>query len=271
MIAAQMEGRICAGIEINPAYVDVIVNRFAQFVGDYGKVRYRQMAGKYHMKKCRRCEETKPLDEFHLDKRRQIYAARCKQCHDLAPRICVVCGDGFIGKTGQKACTTICKSRLRPKTYRNCDHCDQRFGPLHHLRSRFCSQKCHHASREKGARKASARPTKQARAANKAIEYAIKVGRVHRPLTCDACSRDGRIEAAHYDYKRRLDVRWLCVSCHRKWDKADPKGGVVKYAASAPKRWQNFTGEAATLDGGGTFEATKEDRPAGTRVEAVAV
>lgn len=47
--------------------------------------------------------------------------------------------------------------------------------------------------------------------ANGAVARALKRGGI------------GLIEAAHYDYSRPLDVRWLCRSCHRRWDHADPK------------------------------------------------
>lgn len=34
MIAAEMTGRACVGLELNPAYVDVIVQRWQNFTGD---------------------------------------------------------------------------------------------------------------------------------------------------------------------------------------------------------------------------------------------
>lgn len=55
------------------------------------------------------------------------------------------------------------------------------------------------------------------------ISRAIKKGLLTRPSICEQCGKGGRIEAAHYDYSQPLNVRWLCVSCHRRWDKAEPK------------------------------------------------
>ncbi|MCC7409315.1 MAG: hypothetical protein IT442_14715 [Phycisphaeraceae bacterium] len=37
----------------------------------------------------------------------------------------------------------------------------------------------------------------------------------------------GRIEAAHFNYDEPLRVRWLCCSCHRRWDKRHPKHGTI--------------------------------------------
>ena len=34
LIAAEMSGRVCYGIELNPAYVDVAVQRWQQFTGE---------------------------------------------------------------------------------------------------------------------------------------------------------------------------------------------------------------------------------------------
>jgi len=56
-----------------------------------------------------------------------------------------------------------------------------------------------------------------------AVRRAIQDGLLKRPTTCTACGGLGPIEAAHQDYSRPLDVRWLCRPCHRQWDAAVPK------------------------------------------------
>jgi formylmethanofuran dehydrogenase subunit E len=60
--------------------------------------------------------------------------------------------------------------------------------------------------------------------ARQAVRTAIKQGRLQRPDSCEECGRVIFVEAAHKDYSRHLDIRWLCRTCHRKWDAADPKG-----------------------------------------------
>lgn len=62
-----------------------------------------------------------------------------------------------------------------------------------------------------------------ARNARMATFNAIRKGTLTRPSACEQCGKGGRIEAAHHDYTRPLDVRWLCQSCHRSWDIAEPK------------------------------------------------
>lgn len=55
-----------------------------------------------------------------------------------------------------------------------------------------------------------------------AVERAVKRGQLVRPSVCEECgATPKRIEAAHYDYRaeNHLRIRWLCVSCHRKWDR----------------------------------------------------
>lgn len=48
-----------------------------------------------------------------------------------------------------------------------------------------------------------------------AVRYAIKVGALMRPATCERCNRGGTIQAHHEDYSRPRDVQWLCARCHR--------------------------------------------------------
>lgn len=56
-----------------------------------------------------------------------------------------------------------------------------------------------------------------------AVRKAIRNGELTRPSQCEACGKTARIEAAHEDYSRPLDVRWLCHSCHVRWDNKEPK------------------------------------------------
>src|SRR6478672_12211906 len=66
-------------------------------------------------------------------------------------------------------------------------------------------------------------PSRAARRAHWRVKYALKTGRLVRPSECSTCGREAFIEAAHQDYTRPLDVRWLCHFCHRAWDAQHPK------------------------------------------------
>lgn len=58
--------------------------------------------------------------------------------------------------------------------------------------------------------------------ANRAVEAALRSGRLEKPNHCQGCGRSAdetRIGAHHYDYTRPLDVIWLCAACHRPVDK----------------------------------------------------
>jgi len=60
--------------------------------------------------------------------------------------------------------------------------------------------------------------------AGQAVQRAIRKGTLVRPDICVECGVHGKpIEAAHVDYSRPLDVRWLCRQCHRRWDLTHPK------------------------------------------------
>lgn len=52
------------------------------------------------------------------------------------------------------------------------------------------------------------------------VAKAIKDGALIRPDQCEECASTGKpVEGAHYDYDEPLKVRWLCRSCHKKWDR----------------------------------------------------
>jgi hypothetical protein len=63
----------------------------------------------------------------------------------------------------------------------------------------------------------------------------VDSGNIAKPEKCQECGcTDKRIEGAHYDYGAALDVRWLCKSCHVKWDAEFPKGGAVRIELDKP-------------------------------------
>jgi formylmethanofuran dehydrogenase subunit E len=58
----------------------------------------------------------------------------------------------------------------------------------------------------------------------RAVSVAIEQGLLVRPVDCEQCGAHGvQIDAAHYDYREPLRVRWLCRRCHSDWDRTQPK------------------------------------------------
>lgn len=57
--------------------------------------------------------------------------------------------------------------------------------------------------------------------ANRVVAAAIEAGKLKTPNECQGCGRkasDTRLSAHHHDYKKPLDVIWLCAACHRPID-----------------------------------------------------
>jgi hypothetical protein len=178
-----------------------------------------------NVKRCNYCGTEKPSSEFYVD-RRGISSSRCRCCHGLALRTCRICGRTFIGRFGAKACGRICHAALRPPTYGICRQCGRRYGPVDHLSRKYCSWQCKVDAQTTG-RKTFRRAILKARRAQNLVRYFILTGRLHRPTICEECGASARrIEAAHYNYDEPLRVRWLCRSCHVRWDKYDPKHGT---------------------------------------------
>ena len=114
-------------------------------------------------------------------------------------------------------------------TFAVCPVCRCIFGPLPNLSRRFCSMECKAISQSTGMQRIH-RPTRAARKAQSLIRYHVDAGNIQRPKTCEECGATGRIEAAHFNYDEPLRVRWLCCSCHRRWDKREPKNGTFVMA-----------------------------------------
>ncbi len=59
-------------------------------------------------------------------------------------------------------------------------------------------------------------------AARGKVHYALKMGKIVRPATCEACGEEvgmnrggrSRLHAHHDSYRAPLDIVWLCPRCH---------------------------------------------------------
>lgn len=66
------------------------------------------------------------------------------------------------------------------------------------------------------------------------VAAALKRGELTRPTECQACGRTCKPQAAHEDYSRPLLVRWLCVTCHVRWDDRQPKSSYSQRLRRVP-------------------------------------
>lgn len=60
-------------------------------------------------------------------------------------------------------------------------------------------------------------------AAHKAVNNAIKGGRIIKGTKCEICE-DTRVVGHHDDYDKELEVRWLCQACHIAWHHTNGEG-----------------------------------------------
>jgi len=46
------------------------------------------------------------------------------------------------------------------------------------------------------------------------LRYAVKTGKIIKPVECENCSNVLPLHGHHEDYDKPLDVKWLCTICH---------------------------------------------------------
>lgn len=54
------------------------------------------------------------------------------------------------------------------------------------------------------------------REAHRIYQAALRSGAIVRPERCERCDSDSRVAGHHEDYRRPLDVVWLCHYCHNR-------------------------------------------------------
>lgn len=147
------------------------------------------------MKKCKSCDQQKPLNEFYADKWKSDGLRRvCKACDKARVKYL---DDKRRGNVVFRAAQAAAEKQKRI----NNTHCRE--------------------NARRGARIYRLRfPEKSI--CRESLNRALRRGDVTRPMTCEACGKtpeariDGRsgLQAHHADYSKPLDVKWMCVRCH---------------------------------------------------------
>lgn len=47
------------------------------------------------------------------------------------------------------------------------------------------------------------------------VTYAVKTGKISKPVNCEFCEKERATEGHHDDYNKPLELWWLCRPCHR--------------------------------------------------------
>jgi transcription elongation factor Elf1 len=146
----------------------------------------------------------------------------CTQCGEIKSSSAIDFPRDRKGRGGLSARCKACAYAYHARWHReNTAYVAQkRSGWYHANRTRVIASEAH---RSRAWILANQEKYRLCRRGNDAIYKAIKRGVLIRPTTCESCGIFGKIEAAHSDYSRPIDVRWLCRSCHVRWDHAEPK------------------------------------------------
>lgn len=111
------------------------------------------------------------------------------------------------------------------QTFKRCEECKTEFGPLKRLNVKFCSHKCGYENIKKRIKKPKMKLSKKVRSCQRRTRYLIEIGKIKRNESCEHCGKIKYLETAHINYEDPYNIKWLCRSCHRKWDWGTPKQG----------------------------------------------
>ena len=135
------------------------------------------------MKKCFKCNIEKPLSEFYKHSQmKDGHVNKCKKCNKKD-----------VSENYQK----------NIDYYRDYEKTEKR-------------KKSHNERQKKYDNVYRSKYPKKYKA-HKMVGNAIRDGILIRPNKCECCESTLNIQAHHDDYNKPLDVRWICVRCHKKW------------------------------------------------------
>lgn len=159
-------------------------------------------------KVCSRCLVAKPFDQFSLRSGARLgIRSHCKQCIKF-------CRDANRDQINARAA----ELRLQNLEENRVKHLER----VHRYRDRHRSEERDRSNIRQTTQEYRDR-FRDAHSAHSKLRYHITRGNIIKPTACSKCGKEGKIEGSHDDYSKPLEVEWLCVTCHRRKDSAQPK------------------------------------------------
>jgi len=148
------------------------------------------------MKVCRECSQEKPLEEFY--KHAKMADGRLNKCIE---------------------CVKDRVSKHREDNLEKAREYDRKRSLLPH---RVEARKEYQQTEEGKVAKKRAMQSYRKRyplkyAAHVVTQNYIRDGKLKTSESCSVCNSTESIEGHHDDYTKPLEVRWLCVKCHKEW------------------------------------------------------
>lgn len=128
-------------------------------------------------------------------------------------KVCKVCGEDNPENFSQTQARLLCKVHLRDYFKENNRRNREYFKA--YWKKWYSSHKKEHSLNARKFARAWMMKNKEKANAHSKLYYAVKTGKINKPLHCSSCSSQGKIEGHHPDYQKPLQVVWLCRSCHK--------------------------------------------------------
>lgn len=140
---------------------------------------------------CKYCQKEKPNSEFRKHSR------KCKRCQA-----------DYTAKYMKEHPEWRKASRVA-WLEKNKEHCKQ------YHRMRYFSGRYKRSKNQARQNKIWVNLNREKRNAAAAVQRAVKDGLISKPTHCEMCSQPAYLVGHHEDYSKRLEVKWICQSCHR--------------------------------------------------------
>lgn len=186
------------------------------------------------MRKCSKCSSWKAEMEFSRYKKRNGahgYRGHCKVCDSEYKRAHYLNDqDSYKERAKAKRDADLEGMREYSRKHYRANRERIRESQKRYLSSERGRQLALEASRryrrtEEGKLKESARGM---------LNKAIAGGRVRKPSRCSECGTKGYVEGHHDDYRKPLEVRWLCRQCHENMHHLNGGHESIQVTANKP-------------------------------------
>lgn len=177
------------------------------------------------MKKCKVCEQTKPLEEFYkVSKVRSHigdgHVTLCKSCSNARAKSPEQLERNRIR---DKKRAKDPKRLLSQRRYRTSElfkigqrRRHKKYRQTEHGHAKVLENDRKHRKTESYKKTVEKSRLKypEKRKAQYTLSNALRTGKIKRPNFCSVCNKSCKPQGHHYDYSKPLNVIWMCKKCH---------------------------------------------------------